>query len=905
MNPTEHAPPRLLLLGAPDRASLLGRIDRATQRLASGISPLQDELGQPDEQERLAIVGPAQELVALLAVAREKLAEPGRTRLSMRNRGIYFGQGQQASGVAFLYPGEGAQRVGMMDTARQHLSPLREWLSALDQTFLGHGHPPPSELIYPPSGSNADESALFDIARGGPLSTAISLALHEVLVGYGVRPDALLGHSNGEHAAVMAACLDLSRDRQHICDWLHQTSRAGLALHPPEPAQGMLAVSAFSSTALTALLAEREGEVFLAMDNCSLQQVLGGHRAELEKVAEHISAQGGIGLKLPFQRAYHTPLFARWGETLAAHYPLLALPSPKTPVYSCLTGQAMGPEADAMRETMARQWTATISLRNAVENLYAKGIHTFIEVGPDNKLCAFVDDTLRGRPHLAAGMASARQDDMAVLKTLLAQLYAHGVGLDVHGIRLREFPAPPPVARPLTSPPQRQGLIERQAALITDAKARMQAMQQSFLSRRGTGSAHPATKPGTAVTAAFSGGALARELRRQLSTTAMPWLADHSLGRGQPALPVLAFTTSLALAAAVARQTVGAHRSAPVVLTAVKAQRWLALDEGKLGLHIAWSRQANTVDISLRDEQPLHDEPAFSSHVEFIPAAVAPLAPLGEQGSGRCAWTPERFYREYAFHGPQFQCLRQVTWIGSTGIVAELETTLPPAADAELFAADPALLDGAGQLVALWLLEHSIITADTGVFPYQARRVVLHETPPPGVRVRCEGRIAVHGEAVTEADFVFSAGGRIIATIEGFAQRLIALPSILANWIFGDGRMAFSSSTASGERTINLDEWRDTLEANGGIWARALAHRVLNAHELPAWSSHRDVEDLLARIAAKELALEDMARRGMPTPPLHAITISRNLLTYGDYDMSFDYRPGGTPLRVARSKAFS
>ena len=736
----------------------------------------------------------------------------------------------------------------MLRQAYERLPPVRAWLDTLDAVHHRAGEAPPSRLIFPPAtqeNAEHDARALFDIGHSGQLGTVANLALYEVISELGIRPDAVLGHSNGEHAAVMAACMNIGSERERICEWLRRSSLDGIHLGPPQIPERMAAVSSTHRATLDAVLESFAGEVFLAMDNCPLQQVLGGHLSAIRAASAQITAAGGICGELPFERAYHTPLFAGWANMLATRYRDLPLTAPRVPVYSCLTGAAMPAEREAMRAIMVEQWTAPVRLRAAVEALYDFGVRHFIEVGPDSKLSAFVSDTLRGRPHLAVSIASAQRGDLAQLHILLASLHSQGVAIDP--ARLRHLLGVAPAPTPETMPPVRNTAATAQAELIADTRASLERMERLFHAVRNP--IMPLRPPH---------GALLRDLRphqaqstHRLSLKTDPYLADHSLGRPPGrALAVLSFTTSLALAAEAARQFSGAEGA--IVLTDLRSTDWLALDGGTLNLHVETKSHGNTVQVALSNAAS-QANPAFTAKAQFVlvPPIVAPEKP---HGSPPQRWTPDSFYRNYAFHGPSFQGLQQITTISPSGIAAELNVTRLQGIEAEALEADPALLDCAGQLVAFWLLEHVGLVPNMGIFPYAIRRVVLYPPPEPGTRVHCHGHIVLHDGIRTEASFLFTANGRTIALIEGLEQRLLEFPATLANWIFGACDGQFSSPSADGGHYLDFAEWSEALGGDGGIWARALAHRMLDEAALAEWLPESKVALLLETIVARESA---------------------------------------------------
>ena len=433
-----------LLLSAPDRAALLQQIDSLLAQPAD--QPLRAVASNAlPHAARLAIAAPQPELRARLEVARVRLASLTRARLTLRNSGIYLGLDAAPltpRRIAFLFPGQGSQHVGMLHELYQHTRTVRAWLEALDAAYVQAGRPRPSALIY--GGEQQPDSqppaALFSMERGAQLSTAIGLALYDQITQLGIRADALVGHSIGEHAAVLAAHAGGADDRATICAELCRLGQASVGMEDPPVPEAMAAVSAFDRAALDELVGRFPQRLFVAMDNCPHQQVLAGEAAAVTAAMQAIAAAGGICAPLPFVRAYHTPLFGNRAAKMAEWYHASGLtPAPRRgsapPVYSCLTGRPIPTLPAAAAQVMAQQWVAPVNFRTTVEQLYAAGIDTFVEVGPDAKLTAFVEDILRGRPHLAVSMLGAATQagaprNLAQIGHMLAALYAHGVKVD-------------------------------------------------------------------------------------------------------------------------------------------------------------------------------------------------------------------------------------------------------------------------------------------------------------------------------------------------------------------------------------------------------------------------------------------------------------------------------------------
>jgi acyl transferase domain-containing protein len=764
-------------------------------------------------------VAPASTLHASIDFAITRLPAIVRPRWVARAQGISFTVDQSPGRVAFLFPGQGSQHAGMLRELRTRLGIVGGWFDALDEAARAAGQPPISALLDD-QGSDADLAArrvaLHDMERGAQLGTVADLALHEVLGALGIEGDVYIGHSNGEHPAVMAAGR-VSAGRAELCDGFVRLGAAGTQLPKPQEPEGLVAVSALSRDQLEQLLQARPIPLWFAMDNCPNQLVVGGSVAALTTLVRDVVAAGGVAVALPFERAFHTPLFSDWAATLSAYYRDLQMLEGRVPVYSCYTAAPLPGDAGQCREVMAAQWTGLIHFRDTIERVYAEGVRTFIEVGPGSTLTAFVEDVLRSRPHLAVSTSPGSRGEVAQLCHMLGELFLAGLPIDPG-----RLPALLDGAAPGRATNHDAVAVHRR--LIADTQRRLARAASKIAAARP---AQPLL--GTVVRDA-AGGLTAH---RRFTRATDPFVDDHALGRRRAAhpeggypLPVLPFTLSLEIVAEAARALTGRHVRE---IRDARAVRWLALDGGALGLEVAATPTAGGVRVRLADTGVQAPGPAFEATVTTDEITESlPSVPRDLEARPPERWTPASFYERYAFHGPGFQGLSEVRSVGPAGIDADVVITTINGLATETLVLDPAMFDCAGQLVAFWLLEHEQREPSFGIFPFSAKRIVVAGTPPPvGTRLRCRCVVTRRG-TITDATCVFeTADGQLVAAIEGFLQRLIPFPDALARAIFGGESVTATSAIRDIDPEIFSASW--------GIWERALAHLALAPSDLERW----------------------------------------------------------------------
>ncbi|XXY50912.1 acyltransferase domain-containing protein [Sorangium sp. So ce269] len=928
----------LFLLSSPDRAGMTRSIDEllavAEADSSLPLRRLTRERGRDHHhrraEHRLAVVAlDSRDLAGKLRRAKAALARAEQRRVHVRS-GVYYGSGAPAGDTALLFPGQGSQHEGMLEQLHRHWPASRAWFDALDASYASAREAPPSETVFPREPAATDEERLarerrlVDTERGAQVGLIASLASYEMLCALGVRADIMVGNSNGEHAALIAAGVIAVPGRRELCDVIAHIGLSGRSLPAPEVPERMVAVNAFDRGLLDALLERHEGQLFIAMDNCPSQVVLAGTEPAVEEAAAALGGAGAVCLRLPFERAYHTPLFGAWQRTLRAHYDRFVPGTARTPVRCCATLGPVPEEPSRAWDLLAAQWSSPVRFRQMIEALYEGGARTFIEAGPNNRLTAFVEDTLRGRPHLAVAASSQHRSDTLQLKHLVGELYAHGLAVRIEPLdRLCDAVLRGGLAQDeggetalaggegaggdraaqrgrgageTGGPARRERSIHAlHAALLAEAEeteARVLSLVQRLT--RFPGAAAAAPSAATAPAAAAPGGSPllgevvrldGRELHaeRRFDWRRDPFVLDHSLGppspqrrAGGPHLPVLPFTLSLEIVAQAAWRLTGLQ---PVALSDLRAGRWLALDRGRLTVAIHAERLSGDgrearVRVRLHEVDGPRRHLAFegTAHAPFAPPPAPPPALPADAGAAPPrAWSAARFYSSFAFHGPSYRGIERVLAVGEESIEADLAITDLPGLDAGALRMHPALLDCTGQLVAFWLLERG--EHQFGIFPFEARRVVWYRRPSaPGGRVRCRGRVRLDRPGTTEATFeMVDERGATAAVVEGFQQRLVRFPEAIHRLLFGGGARGALDDGAPREALETgaggvdaLD--RSFLTASWGIWARALAHVVLSERELDDWyREDSDGDRRVARLISFMAARDARAPRAQPS----------------------------------------
>jgi acyl transferase domain-containing protein len=438
----------LLVFAAESQQALVAKIQRVERFLLTHPQTSLAELAQTLDAEgqageiRLVIV--AKDLAdaqAKLKRSLEQLASNQRNKWQTRN-GIYYAQNGNlaaAEKTALIFPGEGSQYANMLADLCLYFPQVRAWFDFLDATFGDQRQVPPSTFIFPPPDLSLNEGQrrlaqeeLFNMDLASETVFTANMALHELLQQFGVKAAAIVGHSTGENAALIASqTLKLENREQLGAAMRHLNQIYRDLVAQDKIAKGaLLTVGACDRQVLQQLLDQFAGRLYLAMNNCPNQAILFGSPSDIEEVMAIIQQQGGICARLPFDRAYHTPLFTEVSQAFRAFYDSLEVGAGETPLYSCLTAQAFADDPETIRALAANQWSNEVKFWETIETLYQEGIRTFIEVGPSSNLTGFVDDILRSREYLALASNNPRKLGLEQLQTLLACLFVNGAKLN-------------------------------------------------------------------------------------------------------------------------------------------------------------------------------------------------------------------------------------------------------------------------------------------------------------------------------------------------------------------------------------------------------------------------------------------------------------------------------------------
>ncbi|WP_437715756.1 SDR family NAD(P)-dependent oxidoreductase [Sorangium sp. So ce448] len=337
---------------------------------------------------------------------------------------VHCASGEAPGRVAFLFPGQGSQYVGMGADALMTFDPARAAWDAAAGVAIADA--PLHEVVFPrPVFSDEDRAAqearLRETRWAQPAIGATSLAHLALLAALGVRAEAFAGHSFGEITALHAA------GALSAADLLRVARRRGELMGAASSERGaMIAVP----RGIDEVRALGLGGVVIANHNGPKQVVLSGSVAAIEAAEERLKGAGIQARRLDVAAAFHSPLVAEASAPLREFLAGIAVEAPAAPVYSNAEIEPYAGGGDAARDRLARQLAEPVRFVEEIERMYADGVRTFVEVGPGSVLTNLVGDILSGRPHRAVALDRKGKHGVTSLLEAVARLAVAGVPLD-------------------------------------------------------------------------------------------------------------------------------------------------------------------------------------------------------------------------------------------------------------------------------------------------------------------------------------------------------------------------------------------------------------------------------------------------------------------------------------------
>jgi acyl transferase domain-containing protein/NADPH:quinone reductase-like Zn-dependent oxidoreductase/acyl carrier protein len=695
--------------------------------------------------------------------------------------------------VALLFPGSGAQYVGMGSDLYQSFPAFRATVDECAALFEPHLGRSISDVMF----GTADDAAqvLAQTTFTHAALFTMEYALARLWISWGIRPGVLLGHSVGEIVAATVAGLFSLPDGVGFL-----ATRARLIQSVSEPG-GMAAVGADEADVLP--LIAGWPDLAIAAVNGPGQCVISGGAASIEAAARELRSGGIQVTALRVTSAFHSPLMAGISAELKEALVGVRFREPDFTLVSNVTGTIGKPTEMGVPDYWVRHASETVRFADGVQTIGNRGKHVFVEVGPAT-LTSLGRKCLPDGGHRWVHCLNRADRAGTLIHQALAEMYTAGLNISwpqvYQGSPGRRLPLPPYAFD------KRSYWRDEPEQVLTTAPGGT-ATGAGVLA--GLAAAHHPML-GAAVDLADSDGTL---LTGRISLSTHPWLADHAIG-GTVIVPG---TALVELASHAAACTGGGAVDeltlrAPLTLNAEGSSR-LQVCVGPTG-----SGGHRTIAIYGRPEPaaegawtchaagtlgPASQEQPAPPPETWPPAGAAPLDAAGTY--------PALAARGYAY-GPAFRGLRSA-WESDGEVYADIR--LPGDVDAGGFAIHPALLDAALHSLALSQLASG--ASGQVMLPFSWTDVTISgDGSPRSLRVR----LTTQGAAKLSLA-AFDEAGRLVVTVGSLAMRAIS-PGALAAGTSADSLFRLTWASLPAPEVTRLGACA-VLATDGGRLAGLLA----------------------------------------------------------------------------------
>ena len=277
--------------------------------------------------------------------------------------------------TAFMFPGQGAQYVGMGKDFYEQIPVCKEMF----------------ELASKASGLDVpalcfEENEQINITEYTQIAMlAAEVAMLKAIEEKGLKPDVTGGLSLGEYGALVASGVMSAEDVFKI------VRKRGIYMQEAVPDGGaMVAVLGLDTKVIEEICEETPGMVTIANYNCPGQIVITGEESAAQAAVEKLTAAGAKRcVPLKVSGPFHSPLLTGAGEKLAKELESVEVHDIQIPYIANVTADYVTDKAD-VKPLLEKQVSSSVKWQQTVERMIADGVDTFVEIGPGKTLSGFM-----------------------------------------------------------------------------------------------------------------------------------------------------------------------------------------------------------------------------------------------------------------------------------------------------------------------------------------------------------------------------------------------------------------------------------------------------------------------------------------------------------------------------------
>ena len=351
------------------------------------------------------------------------------------NSGIYYYEGskeEKLGKVAFLFPGQGAQKVNMLRDLLNSKAELYSNLEKANELLKTKLDGLLSDYIYPiPVFDNNEltlqQQALNNTQIAQPALAVTDLMAFDALSMYGFTADAVAGHSFGEFVALCVAGVISREDLYLIVE-----KRGRFSKQAKSAGKGTMAVTQTDSKQIEQLIRDMHLKISVANINSHDQTVVSGSASAIKEAIVQFKTVDVIAQVLPVTAPFHSREMDSVSKKLTYELEQIDFHQSHCKVYSNTLGKSYPDNPNEIRKILGRHIAEPVRFLDQIEQMYEDGVRTFIEVGPGQIQSGLVDKILATKPHTTLQLDDKKHPEMHQLAHLIGKSWVLGMDVNIH-----------------------------------------------------------------------------------------------------------------------------------------------------------------------------------------------------------------------------------------------------------------------------------------------------------------------------------------------------------------------------------------------------------------------------------------------------------------------------------------